>query len=105
MVIYGAFVLTSWHWQGLLVLAGWFLYFVRNMRRKDKSLSRHAEYAAYSQRTGMLLPAFGKGRVSSLSGSPMPEFRGSLKSSFEGGRAEWLREDFCIVIGSTPQRS
>ncbi len=58
VLIYGGFVLASWHWQPAVVLAGWFLYFVRNMRRKDRSMSRHAEFAAYKERTGMLLPSF-----------------------------------------------
>jgi len=57
VLIYGGFVLASWHWEAGVVLAGWFLYFVRNMRRKDESMSRHPEFAAYKQRTGMLLPA------------------------------------------------
>ena len=56
VLIYGGFVLASWHWEALLVLAGWFVYFVRNMKRKDKSMSRHPEFAAYAQRTGLLLP-------------------------------------------------
>jgi steroid 5-alpha reductase family enzyme len=68
LLIYSGFVLASWHWQPALVLAGWFLYFVRNMRRKDQSMSRHAEFAAYKQRTGLILPAFGP-RVSKLATS------------------------------------
>ncbi len=59
LLIYGGFVLASWHWQPALVLAGWFLYFVRNMRRKDKSMSRRPEFTAYEQHTGMLFPALG----------------------------------------------
>src|SRR5215469_1137303 len=50
-------VLVSWHWQAALVLTGWFLYYVHGMRQKDKSMSRYLEFAAYKQRTGMLLPA------------------------------------------------
>jgi hypothetical protein len=41
------------------VIAGWLLFFLRNMRRKDKSMSRHPEFAAYKDRTGMLLPSLG----------------------------------------------
>src|SRR5258706_10548653 len=59
VLIYGGFALASWHWQPALVLAGWFLYSVRNMRRKDRSMSRHPEFAAYKDRTGMLLPSLG----------------------------------------------
>jgi protein-S-isoprenylcysteine O-methyltransferase Ste14 len=61
VLIYGGFILASWHWQGALVLAGWIVFFVRNMRRKDKSMSRHPEFAAYKHRTGMFLPALRAG--------------------------------------------
>ena len=57
VVIYAGFVLTAWHWQPALVLAGWFLYFVRNMRRKDRSMSHYPEFAAYKRHSGMFLPA------------------------------------------------
>jgi len=46
-----------------LVLAGWFLYFVRNMRRKDNSMSRHPEFAAYKHRTGILLTVLTSGET------------------------------------------
>jgi steroid 5-alpha reductase family enzyme len=59
VLIYGGFALGSWHWEPALVLAGWFVFFVRNMRRKDKSMSRHPEFTAYKERTGMLLPSLG----------------------------------------------
>jgi protein-S-isoprenylcysteine O-methyltransferase Ste14 len=59
VLIYAGFALASWHWQPALVLAGWCLYFVRNMRRKDRSMSRHPGFAAYKDRTGMLLPSLG----------------------------------------------
>ena len=45
------------------MLAGWFLYFVRNMRRKDKSMSRHPEFAAYKHGTGMLFPVLTRGET------------------------------------------
>jgi steroid 5-alpha reductase family enzyme len=61
VLIYGGFAVASWHWQPFVVLAGWLLYFVRNMRRKDKSMSRHPEFAAYKDRTGMFLPSLGMG--------------------------------------------
>jgi protein-S-isoprenylcysteine O-methyltransferase Ste14 len=61
VLIYGGFALASWHWVSALVLAGCFLYFVRNMRRKDRSMSRHPEFAAYKDRTGMFLPSLGMG--------------------------------------------
>ena len=66
VLIYVGFVIVSWHWQAALVLAGWFLYYVRNMRQKDKSMSRYPEFAAYKQRTGMLLPALNSTAASAL---------------------------------------
>ncbi|HEX4165058.1 MAG TPA: DUF1295 domain-containing protein [Bryobacteraceae bacterium] len=57
VLIYSGFVLTSWHWQPALVLAGWFLYFVRNMLRKDRSMSRYPEFAAYKRHSSIFLPA------------------------------------------------
>jgi hypothetical protein len=32
------------------------LVFVPNMRKKDQSLSRYPEFAAYQERSGLLLP-------------------------------------------------
>ena len=49
VLIYMGFVIVSWYWRAGLVLAGWFLYYLHNMRRKDKSLSRYPEFAAYKQ--------------------------------------------------------
>jgi protein-S-isoprenylcysteine O-methyltransferase Ste14 len=56
-LIYAGFAIVSWHWQAAVVLAAWFLYYLRNMRQKDKSLSRYPEFSAYKERTGILLPA------------------------------------------------
>jgi len=68
-------VIVSWHWQAALVLAGWLLYYARNMRQKDKSLSVYPEFAAYKQRTGMLLPAFNSTSASA------PKIRFDYKAS------------------------
>jgi protein-S-isoprenylcysteine O-methyltransferase Ste14 len=57
VLTYAGFVIVSWHWEAGVVLAAWFLYYLRNMRQKDKSLARYTEFAAYKQRTGILLPA------------------------------------------------
>jgi protein-S-isoprenylcysteine O-methyltransferase Ste14 len=57
VLIYAGFAIASWHWQAAAVLTAWFLYYLRDMRQKDKSLSRYPEFAAYKQRTGILLPA------------------------------------------------
>jgi steroid 5-alpha reductase family enzyme len=59
VLIYAGFALAPWHWQPFVVLAGWFVFFVRNMQRKDKSMARHPEFAAYKSRTGMFLPSLG----------------------------------------------
>jgi steroid 5-alpha reductase family enzyme len=61
VLIYSGFAVASWHWQPVLVLAGWFLYFARNMRQKGKSMSRYPEFAAYKDRTGIFLPSLGIG--------------------------------------------
>jgi protein-S-isoprenylcysteine O-methyltransferase Ste14 len=61
ILIYLAYAILSWHWLPFLVLAGWlFGFFVRNMLAKDKSMSRHAGFAAYKARTGMFFPKFGR---------------------------------------------
>jgi protein-S-isoprenylcysteine O-methyltransferase Ste14 len=70
VLIYAGFAVASWHWEPFVVLAGWFLYFVRNMRRKDKSMSRHPEFAAYKDRTGMFLPSLGIGSTHPGSARP-----------------------------------
>jgi hypothetical protein len=57
ILIYTAFALTSFHWLPFLILAGWvFGFFVRNMLKKDRSLSRHPEFDEYKKRTGLLFP-------------------------------------------------
>jgi protein-S-isoprenylcysteine O-methyltransferase Ste14 len=57
ILIYSAFALLSWHWLPFVVLGGWVLgFFVPNMRKKDRSLARHPEFAAYRNRSGLLIP-------------------------------------------------
>lgn len=59
ILIYLAFAILSWHWVPFLVLGGWvFGFFVRNMLAKDKRLSRHAAFAEYKNRSGLLFPRF-----------------------------------------------
>jgi protein-S-isoprenylcysteine O-methyltransferase Ste14 len=65
VLTYGGFALASWHWQPFVVLAGWCVFFVHSMRRKDRSMSRYPEFAAYKDRTGMLLPSLGMGSTRS----------------------------------------
>jgi steroid 5-alpha reductase family enzyme len=57
ILIYTSFALMALHWLPFLILAGWVLGgFVRNMRKKDRSLSRHPEFDEYRKRTGLLFP-------------------------------------------------
>lgn len=57
ILIYLSFAVLSWHWVPFCVLAAWvFGFFLRNMLNKDKSLSRHPEFAEYKLRTGLLFP-------------------------------------------------
>jgi steroid 5-alpha reductase family enzyme len=72
VLIYGGFALASWHWQAAVVLAGWFLFFVRNMLQKDRSMSRHPEFAAYKARTGMFLPSLGRGSARPRTAQQVP---------------------------------
>lgn len=57
ILIYGAFALLVQHWLpwailGLIAM----LVFWPNMRRKDQSLSRYPEFAAYQARSGLIWP-------------------------------------------------
>lgn len=57
MMIYSSFAIVAGHWLPWLVLAWvWSGIFVPNMLRKDASIARYPEWAAYKARTGLLLP-------------------------------------------------
>lgn len=57
MLIYGSFALIVPHWLPWAVLAYvWSWFFLTNMVRKEASMARYPEWAAYRARTGMLLP-------------------------------------------------
>jgi protein-S-isoprenylcysteine O-methyltransferase Ste14 len=57
ILIYFAYALMSLHWLPFVVLGAWvFGFFVRNMLKKDKSLSRYPEYVEYKRRSGLLFP-------------------------------------------------
>lgn len=58
MLIYAGFAMLAQHWIVLVPLAYWWAYFVRNMLRKDKSMSRHAGFEDWRSRTGLLFPKF-----------------------------------------------
>jgi protein-S-isoprenylcysteine O-methyltransferase Ste14 len=61
ILIYLSLATASWHWLSFLVLGGWFCFYFANMRRKDRSLARYPNFAAYKARSGMLLPSMGRG--------------------------------------------
>ena len=57
ILIYLGFALLACHWIPFVILglfAG--LIFFPNMKKKDESLSRYPEFAAYKERSGLLLP-------------------------------------------------
>lgn len=57
ILIYSSFALLSMHWQSFLILAGFVAgIFVPNMLKKDRSLSRYPEFAAYKARSGLIIP-------------------------------------------------
>lgn len=57
MMIYASFALVARHWAPWLVLGWvWGGIFLPNMLRKDRSMARYPEWAAYKARTGLLLP-------------------------------------------------
>ena len=59
IMIYAAYATMSMHWLPFLILSAWvFGFFVRNMLSKDKSLSRHAQFAEYKKKSGLLFPKF-----------------------------------------------
>ena len=57
ILIYLSFAMLAQHWLPFLIL-GIFaaIIFVPNMLKKDKSLARYPEFAAYKERSGLLLP-------------------------------------------------
>jgi protein-S-isoprenylcysteine O-methyltransferase Ste14 len=62
LLIYLSFALVAMHWLPYLVLAGFgFGVFLPNMRKKDESLARYPGFAAYRERSGLLLPSFQQG--------------------------------------------
>ena len=57
IMTYMGFAIISWHWIPFVVNFAWiFGFFIRNMIKKDRSMSRHPGFAAYKARTGMLFP-------------------------------------------------
>jgi protein-S-isoprenylcysteine O-methyltransferase Ste14 len=57
MMIYGSFAALARHWLPWVVLAWiWLGTFIPNMLRKEASMARYPEWAAYKARSGFLLP-------------------------------------------------
>jgi protein-S-isoprenylcysteine O-methyltransferase Ste14 len=57
ILIYLAYAMLSFHRLPFGILGAWiFGFFLPNMRKKDASMVRYPEFAAYKARTGMLLP-------------------------------------------------
>jgi protein-S-isoprenylcysteine O-methyltransferase Ste14 len=56
-LIYLSFALLSAHWLPVLILLAFVAtVWLPNMRQKDRSLSRYAEFAAYQRRTRQFIP-------------------------------------------------
>ena len=57
ILIYLGFAILPMHPVPFIILAGFSLgIFLPNMRKKDQSLSRYPEFAAYKAKSGLLLP-------------------------------------------------
>lgn len=57
ILIYLGFAILAQHWLPFVILGLFIaLVFVPNMRKKDNSLARYPEFAAYKERTGLLFP-------------------------------------------------
>lgn len=56
MLIYLGFAMLAQHWAPFLALAYWWVFFFRNMMKKDQSMSRHPEFADWRKRTGLVIP-------------------------------------------------
>jgi protein-S-isoprenylcysteine O-methyltransferase Ste14 len=57
MMLYASFAIVAGHWLPWVVLAWvWSALFLPNMLRKEQSMSRYPEWAAYKARSGFLLP-------------------------------------------------
>jgi steroid 5-alpha reductase family enzyme len=74
ILIYLSFALLAMHWLPFAIV-GLFgaVMFVPNMLKKDRSLARYPEFAAYKARSGMLLPRLFGGSAAQATGHPQPE--------------------------------
>jgi steroid 5-alpha reductase family enzyme len=57
LLIYTGFGLLAMHWLPLVILLAWNVFvWLPNMRKKDRSLARYPEFAAYKERTKLYIP-------------------------------------------------
>ena len=57
LLIYLSLALLSMHWLPVGILALWIgVYWLPNMRKKDRSLARYPEFTAYQARTRLFIP-------------------------------------------------
>jgi len=56
MLIYLGFAMLAQHWAPFLALAYWWSFFIRNMLKKDQSISRYPEFDEWKKRTGLVIP-------------------------------------------------
>lgn len=56
MLIYLGFTILAQHWLPFLALAYWWTFFVRNMIKKDQSISSYPEFAEWKEKTDLLFP-------------------------------------------------
>jgi protein-S-isoprenylcysteine O-methyltransferase Ste14 len=57
LLIYLGFALLAMHWIPVVLLLGFVLvYWLPNMHRKDRSLSRYLEFESYRKRTKLFIP-------------------------------------------------
>lgn len=57
MMLYGSFAFVAGHWLPWAILAWvWLGVFVPNMLRKEASMARYPDWAAYKARSGFLIP-------------------------------------------------
>ena len=59
MMLYGSFAVVAGHWAPWLVLAWvWTALFLPNMLKKERSMSRYPEWAAYKARRSISVSSF-----------------------------------------------
>lgn len=57
LLIYSSLAILSMHWLSYMIVAIWVIfYWLPNMYKKDKSLSRYPEFPIYKKRTQLFIP-------------------------------------------------